>query len=414
MPLEPSTYLPAEPYVDRRPDPPAAADQTPIERHPYNALPTLRPRSWSYSYGPGTFGNALQLATSASDVVGLHRVGASMVIDTARADPQATLSYNYGRLPFDFGIQLFRTVNPRGGFRYSDQQPDYIEENIGITTSLGYALPTALDSQGFNLSYSIARFSGDLPLAQSPDPYALTESDPSRGYIGAIHLGWSYSNVERYLWGVGPEKGFSLAASTDIATPALASDYTLYVFGYSFTGYVLMPWLSHHSLAIHAGGSAAAGNYPRRGLFYTGGFVDTPFVDASIFDPQIFQTSSIFQGSFVLRGYAPLAFIGSQYHLLNLEYRFPIWNVDRGLSTLPVFLEHVSGNLFADYGGAFDDLDTIHWRDQFHLGVGGEVWIDMTLGYFVGATFRIGYAHGVADDAAIPGGKLYGVVSSPF
>src|SRR5690606_1110735 len=130
-------------------------------------------------------------------------------------------------------------------------------------------------------------------------------------------------------YGVGPERGFALSLGVDVADRPLASEYSLYVFSYGARRYFLMPWLRHHTLALAASGAIAAGDYPRRGLFYTGGFVQTPIVEQ--------YTSGVFQSAFVLRGYEPTKFIGQQYHLLNAEYRFPIWTLDRGLATLPVF-----------------------------------------------------------------------------
>jgi outer membrane protein assembly factor BamA len=148
------------------------------------------------------------------------------------------------------------------------------------------------------------------------------------------------------------------------------------------------------------------GNYPYQGIFYTGGFVEAP----------IFQnfTLGAYQGPFVLRGYPAFSVAGNQYHLLNAEYRFPIVDVDRGYSTLPVFLGRISGNFFADYGGAFDRLDQQHWTDQFHLGVGAELWAELTVGYFLAAQLRFGYARGVKDPLATPGGQSYIVISAPF
>jgi hypothetical protein len=116
----------------------------------------------------------------------------------------------------------------------------------------------------------------------------------------------------------------------------------------------------------------------------------------------------------VLRGYPSFAFSGPQYHLFNAEYRFPILNLDRGLSTLPLFLQRFSGNVFADYGGAFYDLDPDRWHEQFHLGVGAELWIDFTFGYVVPANLRVGHARGVADSAAAAGGQTYAVLAVPF
>ena len=63
------------------------------------------------------------------------------------------------------------------------------------------------------------------------------------------------------------------------------------------------------------------------------------------------------KGAFVLRGYPPGAFVGRQYNLANLEYRFPIGWIERGASTLPFFVHGISGALFGDYGGAFDKFD---------------------------------------------------------
>jgi outer membrane protein assembly factor BamA len=406
MPLDPGGFLEPPPYVDPRPDPPTVPRSRITARHPYDPLPSLRPRAYSLNFGQGTFGNALQIATTGGDAVGHHAFSASIGVEVERPDPQFSLGYVYGRLPFDLRVSMFRNLNPRAGYRYADQQPVWIEETLGVTSGLSYAVPTAFDSSSFGLSYSVARMGGALPLVRGVDPYARIEVDPPRGYLGTLHLGYAYSNIERYLWSVGPERGFTLAVSTDIAEHALASDYKLYVFSYSATGYVPLPWARHHTLALHGASSITMGDYPRRGLFYTGGFLDVPIADE--------LTNQVFQSGFILRGYAPVAFIGSQYHLANFEYRFPILNVDHGVSTLPAFLQRLNGAVFADYGGAFDTLDPENWRDQLHLGVGGELWVEATFGYFLSLNLRLGYAHGVRDQAAIPGGQTYFVLAAPF
>lgn len=408
MPLDPATWLEPPPYVDTRPSVHSPPKNPISSRHPYNPLPSLRPRSFLPSVGPGTFGTAIQIQTTAADAVGLHSFAATLTTESEQPDPQLWLTYFYNRLPFDYRATFFRSLAPRAGFRYGDQQPVYVEQSLGVANGIGYQLPGPLgyDTNAFALTYTIARFDGDLPMTRSADPSALVTIVPPRGYIGSVHLGWSYSNAERYLWSVGPERGFTLSFGTDIADRSLASEYTLYTVGFTAGGYVPMPWARHHTLALHAAASMASGDYPRRGLYYTGGFLDTPIVDQ--------YTNQIFQSAFVLRGYAPVAFIGSQYHLYKAEYRFPIVNVERGLSTLPGFVGRVSGALFADYGGAFDTLDTLHWRDQLHLGVGAEVWTELTFGYFLTTMLRVGYAHGVKDPAAIPGGQTYVVVAAPF
>jgi outer membrane translocation and assembly module TamA len=77
-----------------------------------------------------------------------------------------------------------------------------------------------------------------------------------------------------------------------------------------------------------------------------------------------------------------------------------------------VFLSTVSGAAFADFGGAFDDIDPDDPLRDYHLGVGGELRFDIVVGYFVGNTLRLGLAHGLDDEA--PGLQFYLVGAATF
>jgi hypothetical protein len=399
--LDRSKWTEAEPYVDTRPDPPSPTYGAITSRHRYNALPTLRPRSWTFDYAsPGAFGNSYTITTNGGDAVGLHGLAASMRIDTDRGDPDVAVSYGYGRLPFDFGFAIFRQAVP------ATDSP-YVEQRIGVSSGVSYSLPTEFEVNSFSFNYSLYRFDGTIgAVSPSKDPDDPIVPRPTRGQIGSVTLGWSFSNAESYLHSVGAERGFTLSAYATVAAAPLASDYTLYTFGYSATDYIPMPWARHHTLALHASAAMLLGDYPRRGAFSNGGFSDTPLVKT--------LTLGNYQSPFVLRGYPVGSFSGNQYHLYNAEYRFPIVNVDRGFSTFPLFFQRVSGAFFADYGGAFYDLDPKNWTDQFHLGIGAELWIECTVGYFLNPVIRLGYAHGIDDGASVPGGQTYTVISLPF
>jgi outer membrane translocation and assembly module TamA len=78
-----------------------------------------------------------------------------------------------------------------------------------------------------------------------------------------------------------------------------------------------------------------------------------------------------------------------------------------------VFLRSISGVAFADYGGAFNQLDLDDPLESYHLGVGGELWFDLVLGYHVRGIIRFGHARGL-DDEAPDGGQTYLVVGSAF
>jgi hypothetical protein len=125
----------------------------------------------------------------------------------------------------------------------------------------------------------------------------------------------------------------------------------------------------------------------------------------------------------VLRGYPPRAYSGSEYLLSNIEYRVPLAYPDHGLSTLPLYLRRVDGNLFVDYGGAFDYFDVrgirffhegaLIYAPELHASIGAELWLGLTLGYLLDTQIRIGYAYGFSPEA-VKYGQPYFVASSAF
>ncbi len=399
LPFDEESWLDALPYIDDRPSPPADAPRMAHTILPYNPLHTLLPRRYSVQITPGNFGNAAILSAVGGDIAGHHSLSASITTEFEKPELQGSLSYTYGRLPVDISANVYRSIAPRGGYSLGRYKPSYVQETVGAETGVTYAMNRAFDSQSFSLTYSAARTGGELPSpVDKIDPYE-TPVIPTRGIVGFLHLGWSYSNAERFLWSVGPERGFSVSANLELTDPALASDFTGYSTSANFVSYYRMPWLEHHALALHAGGGTSGGNYPGRGAFYVGGYVDLPVVDT--------VRNTLIQGGVVLRGYPVVAESGRSYALFNAEYRFPIANFDRGPSTLPFFFNRISGNAFVDYGSAFDDAAVA----KFKTGTGGELWFDATLGYIIGFTFRLGYAHGWASGGIE---KVYFVAAVPF
>jgi outer membrane protein assembly factor BamA len=365
----------------------------------YNPLLTLQPRAYSVKITPGNFGEATIVTATGSDIAGLHSITASITTEWNHPDLQTNIQYVYSRLPFDVNASVFRQITPATNYSLGSNTVQWIQQTVGATTGISYDMPRAFDSQSVNVSYSIANVSGQLPLPTSElDPYDLP-SVPTQGMLGTVHLGWGYSNAEGYLWSIGNEKGFDASVTFDVADPALASNFT----GYAVTGnlatYLPMPWLRHNVLALHVGGGMGGGDRAGQGPYYVGGFIDLPVVNV--------VQNSLIQGGIQLRGYPVVAEAGNYYTLANAEYRFPIVNVDRGPSTLPIFLNRISGAAFVDCGAAFDDPKSA----QFKTGVGGELWFDLTLGYILGFTFRAGYAKGVSTGGI---DKTYFVAAVPF
>jgi hypothetical protein len=410
IPVDRSRWLDPVPPPGPRAQPHPEPDTKRWKVVPYNPLPTLRPHSYELEYGTGTWGDTLRVTTSGFDIAGLHAFSATLLTPISRGEPSVSLTYAYGRLPMDFFLSGFRQAAPRRGYRYGDQEPVFTETFTGVATGIAYTEPGENDLQTVALFYTAGEFDSKLPVGTAADPYAKVTVDPHRGFLGIVGLGYGYTNVDGSLYGISAERGMTIGASLNLASKETGSDDTLTEVLGHVTGYIPMPWAAHHVLALAASGAAAVGTYPRRGLYYTGGFVTDQPIIPTVLDA---YRNGVRQGGFVLRGYKPAQFIGSNYNLLNAEYRFPIVYADRGLSTLPVFLRGVSGTLFADYGAAYDEIDLEDPFDLFHAGVGGELWVDLVLGYHAQGNIRLGYARGL-DSEAIHGGQTYVVVASAF
>jgi hypothetical protein len=399
MRYDESTWTDAEEYVDEHSTAPVVREKK-WPTKPASPWRTLAPRRYGIQITEGAFGRALIVDASATDISGMHSIAASLTNEFEKPELQGSLSYTYGHLPADFSISAFRNIAPRGGYGLgAGFRPTVIQENTGVASTVGYSIPRGYDSHNFSLSQSLTRTGINLPMPiDKLDPYE-TPSIPTRGLASTLHIGYQYSNAERYLWSVGPERGFTFSTSFDWTDPALGSDFAGFATNFDFSMYLLMPWLRHHSLALHAGGGTSGGSFPGRGAFFVGSYVDLPLTDTI--------RNVLIQGGITLRGYPTVIEAGRSYALTNAEYRFPIINVDRGDSTLPVFLNRIQGAAFVDYGSAFDEIQDA----RFKTGVGAEAWFDFTLGYLAAFTFRLGHARGLSFGGI---DKTYFVAAVPF
>ena len=274
-------------------------------------------------------------------------------------------------------------------------------------------------SQQLSLAYNYSIIDASLPSgsAQSLDPYAPIAITPFRGPMGFLRLSYYLSTTEGGLYVPGAARGWSVSLGLDIADKATGSVESYYAGNFSLAGYIPMPWEGDHVLALRSSGGMSQGTFTRRGSFFVGGYnlENTSLIDA--------VGNGTFNGAFVLRGYEPSAAVGNSYLLNNFEYRMPLHRPDRGLATLPFYLRRIDANLFFDWGGAFDKLNTddielfsngaIVHSPQLLTGAGAELWLGTSLAYFIDVQFRLGYAVGFSA-RRIPGGRGYFLASSPF
>ncbi len=129
--------------------------------------------------------------------------------------------------------------------------------------------------------------------------------------------------------------------TTELTREALGADADGEAATVDVRGY-LPVWPRHAVLAARAAGAAAWGDGRARRVFSASG--NGPHVLA-------FDFGSDAVG--LLRGLDEDEIAGTRAAVVNLDYRFPLARIDRGLGTLPAFARVVHGAVFVDAGHAW-------------------------------------------------------------
>ena len=418
MPFDPSTWRDPETVTEdpfgrdqpRGPHPAEdAAPDFPVRITPYSAWRTLRPRIWSAEYTADGFGPQLAVTSQATDLLGRHAWSARVGVGLVRGDPSVDASYTYSGMRPSIRLRLYRSVDAGGGYRIGSRTPTWAAERIGGESEISMVLPARFDTHAISMTYDAqwVRALGGLPgVTRFADPNSPVPVFPFQGWIAGLRFAWSWSNAQRFTYSLGDQQGVSIYATVRVLDGIIGSAVGGIEASAAIAGYIPMPWSTQrrrHVLALHFGAGLGTNDIHERGIFAIGGF--PPFSAQSWLDSFRYGVQA---GGVALRGYPPYVRGGSQFELLNAEYRFPIWQTQRGPSTLPVFVQRLSGDVFMDAGnaswGRFDPSAVL-------VGAGAEVLADVVLGYVVPFTLRFGYARGFMTDGA---NQVYGLFSSPF
>jgi hypothetical protein len=371
----------------------------PVQR--YSALPTLRPRALGLKYSNDASGQRLLVSTVGSDIVGLHSVSATAVFEPEGQSPDLYLGYGYARLPIGLFATAYRISDPNNSYSYGSYNANINETRTGATTGINIPFPREFETQSVSIAYNAENVAAVFPTGLAADPYATVPRAPRRGVSSSLRLGYVFSNVESSTYAVGRERGIHLRLTVDEAHRGLGSQLEgTSVFG-QLNGYLLLPWLRHHVLALS--GTVAAGTGDAGAGYALGGYQNSELLSDLV--------NAVGQSRLSLRGYPSGRFRGNRLLLGQAEYRFPLLLVDRGVSTLPVFTRTIGGAFGVDAGGAFNGFDPHAFDQTIHFGFAGELWFDIILGYRMPLRLVLGYAAGVGV-GAFDGGTGYLIVGS--
>jgi len=168
-------------------------------------------------------------------------------------------------------------------------------------------------------------------------------------------------------WGItGPVSGQRYRVVAEYAPDGLSSGISYRSILFDFRQYTHIG--GRYSLALRLAGGTSGGNQPKR--FYLGGvnnWIGTTVDNASVYDIQGLYFS---QTVTPFRGYDLYELEGTNFGLMNAEFRFPFLDYLVLRFPLPLVLSQVGGALFTDIGSVWTETGRfrgVSTAGGFHL-----------------------------------------------
>jgi len=383
--LDPARFLPAEPYFDDRPEPSRVADdEAPVTApRDYRIIETAMPLTYTAATSLDSYGNSVTVSTSGADVAGLAGWFLSVNYGESRGDVGFGAAVFWNRWWPGLSLAGGRGYGRARGLVVDGKNAAYHAEDWSLDATIGLPVLRLPDvSSDLSLSYDVD-WARNLDKPPPLDPNAAVTIPPEIGVTSGLTLRWSASTVRNYVYSLGPIEGTGLSTAVHVTHPSLGSMHRTVEFFYRADEFFRT--FGDQALALNLQG--AIGNSDQRGgvRYYLGGTPTQDIVRAIIYSTRV--------GYGWLHGYPSGSVNGSQYHLLNAEYRVPIQDVEKGLATLPFYFRRVHLAALLDVAGAFDGT---FQPGDLRVAVGAAARLDMTFGFVVPGTFDVGIARGLS------------------
>ncbi len=340
----------------------------------YSPLPTLLPRYWTPLVDSRNGNVRAGVTVSGEDVLLRHSVGASLMWrfdeTTAlggphRARPDWNAFYLYSRWIPAFYVAASDTTSflPVASPGTGLPEAELREQNVAA--GVQWPVRRVRHQQVWQAEFDIQRVTRTWKDA------------PTGWYRNALRASWTVNTALQYGRSISAEDGVSAGVTSEQVRTAFGADGNADAFTAEARGY-WRPGRSHAVLAARVGYGAASGDGNVRRRFYLGG------------------TSSA--GSLVnfgsdalgmIRGFEDNVSAGSRIASASVEWRQPVWRVQRGTGTWPIFLRTVHAAVFVDAGHAWIPEPSTN-RPKASVGVEGS--LDTVVGFHLPLTFTAGVA----------------------
>jgi len=368
---------------------------------PYDPWQTATPRAWWVEANTGGEQPILTLSAAGGDVAGYHALSAAVDVGLHDGDLGYGLGYGYHGWYPSLSLGHWYNSQPRDDLRINGDKAPWLQRNYGARAEISVPFPHGDWGQWYTLGYRLEYSEPDGGDFDFPlDPNHVGPVFPDVGLLSGFTLSWYFSNIRGGTYTVGASYGVGFGTDVHLSHPAFGSDFEVLEVRAGATGYARLPYARSHTVAARLAGGLGRSNFRSRGIFFLGGFPEQDFFRG------IFYGEAL--GATPLRGYEPYSIYGSRYAQLNLEYRLPVWDIDWGLWALPAFFRRITLTGFCDVGAA--SWGEMTW-DDVKVGAGAELFLGLSIGWYLEFNLRIGYGYGFMD----PGGHdFYVVLGSPF
>ena len=194
-----------------------------------------------------------------------------------------------------------------------------------------------------------------------------------------LRAAWTFTSAQRYGYSISQTDGVAASVTAELLRPALGSDGRADAFTADVRAYVPLGY-PHAVLALRGAAAASTGDDDVRRRFRLGGSDGNAGLGA-------FGSDAVS----LLRGFQNEVFLGDRVGLVNVEARVPVWPVQRGWGTWPLFVRTIHAAAFVDVGHAW--TGRARWSDR-KTGYGIEMSADVVAGYGLPLTWTVGLGWG--------------------
>ncbi len=349
----------------------------------YNPLPSALPKTWTPVYAPSSGGGAMMgVSLVGEDAVGMFNYNLDALYDTDLESPDlsASLRWNNSIVP----VRVSATARSTRTFVRIEDDETPTQTTVALSAGADASLPIRrrLRTHNFTVGYRRTLHLRRETPSFSPDQAA--PAWPVSQDIGWASVGWSYSDVQSDRDAPGSAGGQAISVTHRAANQFTLSTLEMYETSVTARAFRPVPGMSRHIVGVYLYGGYALGDRRRRTNYRLGGFAGRDFAADLL--------AQVRFGSGYLRGYPENHDVGDGYMLGSVEYRFPLLELERGFSALPLHFTRLTGVLFGDLGDAFDGVPV---SSRFKASVGAEVQLSLLVGYYGYFLVRAGYARGL-------------------